>query len=390
MSLKGVRVLEVGSYITCPLACSMLSDLGAEVIKVERPGTGDPFRAQSADFYSVSFKAMNWSKRSLTLDLTKPEALPIFNKIVGACDVLVENFRPGTMDKLGIGYEALRAVNPRLIYCSITGFSHGGPYKMRPSFDVVAQGMSGHLSLLMDLADDPWVPNQAIADQITAIYASYGILAALLERERTGVARRVDATMLDSMISLNSLAFMAYAESGQLLEREGRAPSSQSYVLVCQDKKALVLHMSTPEHFWRNLLKAIGAPQLGEDPRFSSWSGRRKNYKMLKGELAAIFGTRPRDEWLPLLDSADVPHSAANTVDEVTIDPQVKYLDTISTVSHPVMGPVTRIRRPVYLDGKRDENVTAPPMVGEHTDEVLAEFGLGSGEIDELRLARIV
>lgn len=390
MSLSGIRILEVGNYITGPLACSMLSDLGAEVVKIERPGGGDPFRTFSGGLYSPHFCSMNWSKRSITLDLRKPEALPVFKKLLSTSDVLVENFRPGTMEKLGIGFDTLRAIKPDLIYCSITGFSHEGPYSMRPSYDMVAQGMSGYLSLLMDLADDPWVPNPSIADQITGIYAAYGILGALLERERTGIARRVDVTMLDSMIALAGGHFMTYATTGKLPEREARAVSSQSFICVCADKKALVLHLSTPEHFWQNLIAAIEAPALAQDPRFSSRQGRMENYKMLKVELGAIFATRPRAEWLPLLEAGDVPHSAALGLDEVQADPQVQFLDAISTVDHPQMGPVTRVRRPVYLDRQRDENVTAPPVVGEHTAEILKEIGLELQDVERLRQAKAI
>jgi crotonobetainyl-CoA:carnitine CoA-transferase CaiB-like acyl-CoA transferase len=389
MSLNGIRVLEVGNFITGPLACAMLSDLGAEVIKIEKPGSGDPFRAFSTGLYSPHFCAMNWTKQSITLDLTKQDALPVFRRIVETCDVLVENFRPGTADKLGIGYEGVRAINPRLVYCSISGFSDQGPYRLRPSYDMVAQAMGGYLSLLMDFSD-PWIPNPGLGDQITGIYAAYGILGALLEREKTGVARRVDVTMLDSVIAFCAPYFTHWAVTKELPRRSTRAALSQSYAFLCADGKALVLHLSTPEHFWSNLLKTIEHPQLAGDPRFSSRQSRISNYESLKQELAIVFKRRRRADWLALLEANDVPCSAAYTLDEVRSDPQVQFLDTIVDHPHPEQGPILRVRRPVYYDGKRDEAISTPPLLGEHTDEVLERLGFSNEEIAKLRECKVV
>lgn len=378
--LDNIKVLDVGGFITGPLASSMLGDLGAQVTKIERPGAGDPFRAFSSGLYSPFFCAVNWNKRSMTLDLTKADGLALYKELVAEADVTVQNFRPGAAEKLGIGYDAMKAINPRLIYCSITGFGPSGPYKMRPSYDMVAQGMSGYLSLLMDF-DDPWIPNPSAGDNLTGIYAAYGILGALVERGRTNKGRLVEVTMLDSMISFSAAQFAIAATMKRLPGKESRAALSQSYALPCADGKAVVIHLSSPEHFWTNLLAAIERPELGKDERFCERRLRIANYELLKQELRVAFSARARDEWVEILDRNDVPCAPAYNLDEVRSDPQVRHLDIFEEHVHPTEGPVLRVRRPVFFDGARDELISVPPALGEHTDAILAELGKSPEDI---------
>jgi crotonobetainyl-CoA:carnitine CoA-transferase CaiB-like acyl-CoA transferase len=377
MSLEHITVLDVGAFITGPLACSMLGDLGATVIKVERPKSGDPYRAFSGGLYGPPYCAVNWNKRSIVIDLRKPEGVALFLELAERADVVVENFRPGTTDGLGIGYDALRARNPRLVYCSITGFGTSGPYRDRPSYDMVAQGMSGYLSILMDFSD-PWIPNPAVGDQISGMYGAQGVLGALLEREKTGVGRLVEVNMLNSVIKF-------VGPHSKTRDRESRATTSQSYIFGCSDDKVLVIHLSTPEHFWINLLKAIAAPALASDPRFSERRLRIRNYQLLKGELGKIFRTKPRDEWLDVLIKNDVPCAPAYSVEEVREDPQVQHMGTYASYSHPTEGEVQRVRSPILFDGKRDERLVVPPALGEHTDAILRELQKSEAEIARLR-----
>lgn len=387
--LNNIKVIDVGGFITGPLACSMLGDLGAQVTKIERPGSGDPFRAFSSGLYSPFFCSVNWNKRSMTLDLTQSEGLELYKELVTEADVVVQNFRPGAAEKLGIGYDAMQAINPGLIYCAITGFGPSGPYKMRPSYDMVAQGMSGYLSLLMDF-EDPWIPNPSAGDNLTGIYAAYGILGALVERGQTNKGRLVEVTMLDSMISFSAAQFAIAATMKQLPARESRAALSQSYALPCSDGKAVVIHLSSPEHFWTNLLSAVERPELATDERFSERRLRIANYELLKQELRASFKTRSRDEWVKILDANDVPCAPAYKLDEVRSDPQVKHLDIFEDHVHPTEGPVLRVRRPVFYDGARDELISVPPALGEHTDEILRELGRSEEDIGAYRADRIV
>ncbi len=382
MPLEHITVLDVGAFITGPLACSMLGDLGATVIKVERPKNGDPYRGFAGGLYSSPFCTVNWNKRSIVIDLQKPEGVALFFDLADRADVIVENFRPGTMEGLGLGYEAVRARNPRLVYCSITGFGTSGPYRDRPSYDMVAQGMGGYLSQVIDFSD-PWIPNPAIGDQISGIYGAQGVLAALLEREKTGVGRHVEVNMLDSVIKF-------VGPQSKARGRESRASTSQSYIFVCSDEKVLVIHLSTPEHFWVNLLKAIDAPALASDPRFSDRRSRIRNYQALKVELGKTFKTKPRDEWLDALIKNDVPCAPAYSIEEVREDPQVQHMGTYADYSHPTQGDVLRVRSPILLDGKRDERISVPPALGEHTETILRELNKSDTEIARLREIGVV
>ncbi len=390
MSLANIKVLDIGAFITGPMACAMLGDLGANVIKVERPKTGDPFRAFSGGLYSPQFCSMNWNKRSITIDLQKSDGVALYKELAADTDVIVENFRPGTAKKLGIDFDSLRAANPRLVYCAISGFGPDGPYRDRPSYDMVAQGASGYLSTLMDVSDDPWVPNPSAGDQLTAIYASYAVLGALLERQSTHVGKLVGVTMLDSMIAFSSPLLATGHRTNETLEKETRAAVSQSFVFPCADSKAVVLHLSSPEHFWTNLLAAMSRPNLGTDPRFDKRGLRIKNYQALKAELAKVFATKPRAEWLALLETHDVPHAPAYTLDEVKHDPQVQHLGTLATYDHPTEGPVLRVRRPFTFDGRRDETIKVPPALGENTADILREIGKTAAEIDRLTQAAVI
>ena len=389
-ALDGIRILELTTMITGPLGGQMLGDLGADIIKVENPKGGDMFRSWRGGSYAAHFLAYNRNKRSLTLDLRSGEGKEILMRLVETADVLMENFRPGVMERLGLGLDALRARNPRLIYCSITGFGEDGPYRDRPAYDAVAQSLGGVTSLFID-PENPQITGPTISDNMTGINACYGILGALFERERTGTARRIDVNMLES-----SITFMPDPWSNMLRGRLPQGPlarvkASQSYSLRCGDGKLLALHLSSPQKFWQGVQNALGRPDLGRDPRFLERESRIEHYLELKAEFQKTVESNPRAYWMARLEEEDVPFAPILTLPEVMEDPQVKHLETFFTTAHPEEGEMTLLRRPVRYDGSRDDQPTGPPpRLGENTGEVLAELGYAPAAVERLRREGVV
>jgi crotonobetainyl-CoA:carnitine CoA-transferase CaiB-like acyl-CoA transferase len=375
-SLSGVRVVELTTMITGPLCGMMLADFGADVIKIENPDGGDPFRSFRGGHYSPHFCGYNRNKRSLMLDLRSEFGRKALGKLIATADVILENFRPGVLDRLGFGDDKLIMMNKRLIRCHISGFGMTGPYADRPAYDAVAQGLSGMSSLFLE-PGDPQITGPTIADNVTGHYACYGILAALYERERSGVARRVDVNMLDSTIAFMPDPFGYYTQMGLISDPKLRPRTSQSYAFRCADGKLVTVHLSSQQKFWEELVATIGRPELLADPRFNSRQLRIDNYHLLRDIAAAEFIKQPRAHWLAELGQRDLPFAPVYDVTEVFDDPQVQHLDEFVTLEHPTMGQVVAIRRPVWLDESRaDQPVVAPPTHGEHTDELLQELGL--------------
>lgn len=367
--LDGVRVLEHGTFITGPAAAMLLADLGADVVKVELPGTGDPFRAFKGGLYSPHYQTVNRNKRSVTLDTRKPEDLAKFDALVKDADVYLQNFRPGFAETIGAGFERLRGINDGLIYCAISGFGASGPAAHRPTYDSVAQAASGYLRLLVNPAN-PRVVGPAIADLVTGFYAAYGILGALYDREKRGAARRVDLSMFEAMTHFNLDAFQHLFSANEVMDAFSRPRVSQSYVLECRDGKWIALHMSSPEKFWQGLATAMEKPDLFQDERFASRQGRIENQDALIGVLTPVFLQQDRAEWCRRLEAQDVPYSPMYTTAEVPDDAQARHLQLFVETEHPVVGTFRTVRSPVSYDGERPLEVTAPPLLGEHNDEL--------------------
>jgi crotonobetainyl-CoA:carnitine CoA-transferase CaiB-like acyl-CoA transferase len=366
-------VLEQGTFITGPAAGMLLGDLGADVIKIEQPGSGDPFRAFKGGLYSPHFQTYNRNKRSITLDAKDERARERLYALVRDADVYIQNFRPGVAEQLGVGEVKLRELNPRLIYCSISGWGRDGPGADRPSYDTVAQAASGFLGLLVNPAN-PRVVGPAIADSITGFYAAYGILGALHERARTGRGRTVEVSMLEAMAHFNLDAFTHYYSAGEVMGPFSRPRVSQSYVMRCADGLWLALHMSSPEKFWQGLVAAIERPGLLADPRFASRDGRIQNQEALIQVLGDAFATRTRDAWCQRLRQRDVPHAPMYDSSEALQDPQAAHLQLLVKATHPQMGEFRTVRSPVSFDGRRALEVTPPPMLGEHDEEIDAQI----------------
>ena len=367
--LQGVRVVEHGTFITGPAASMLLADLGADVVKVELPGTGDPFRAFKDGLYSPHFQTYNRNKRSITLNTKQAEDLAQFDALIREADVYIQNFRPGVAEQIGAGEERLRKLNRKLIYCAISGFGPTGPAAHRPSYDTVAQAASGYLRLLVNPAN-PRVVGPAIADAVTGYYAAYGILGALYERHATGVGRKVEVSMFEAMTHFNLDAFTHLFSADEVMGPFSRPSVSQSYVLQCSDGKWIALHMSSPEKFWLGLATAMERADIFEDERFASRTARIEHQEELMHALGTIFCLRERSDWCRRLEANDVPHSPMYTTAEVPDDPQAKHLQMFIETQHPVVGSFRTVRSPVSFDGDRALDVTAPPLLGEHNAEL--------------------
>ena len=385
--LEGIRVLDLGNFITAPYAAMLLGELGADVIKVDRPGAGDPFRAFKGGLYSPHFQGHNRNKRSITLDYAKPAGQDVFDTLVAEADVLLINVRPGVEDKIGVGAERLQGINPRLVYCAITGFGSSGPYAERPAYDNVGQTASGWLSMFHQ-GEDARISGPAVSDAFTGVFGCMGILGALVERERTGRGRKVEVSMLEATIAMATEPLGQMFATGEAPSLFSRAAASQSYIVTCKDGKRIGLHMSSPDKFWQGLVRAIGREDLLE--KYPGRLERIQHYEDLARELAQTFAVRNRDEWLPLLEREDVPFAPERRHEELADDPQVKHLDLFYEMNHPEHGKLKAAHRAIRYDGDNRSNFSPPPSLGEHTDSVLAQFGFEQERIDALRAAGII
>jgi formyl-CoA transferase len=386
--LDGVRVLELTTMITGPLAGMLLADLGASVIKVENREGGDPFRYFRGDLYGGHFIAYNRNKRSLTLDLRTPKGKEILLELVRRSDVLIDNFRSGVLDRLGFSDGVLKDTNSRLIHASITGFGPDGPYKNRPSYDAVAQSLSGVLSQFVD-PENPRVGGPTLSDNVSGFYAAYGILGALYERERTGKGRRIETNMLEATIAFAPDGFINHKRYGTKVGPLTRVSASQSYALRCADGRLIAIHLSSQLKFWEGLLAATERSDLATRPDFETREKRIENYKLLYSELAKTFATKTRAEWAQRLEAQDVPYAPVHNVEEVIEDVQVKHLGAFYQVQHPQQGEVWGVYPPLRIDGERPSKITPPPVLGENSEEILEELGFTTEQRGELKVKKI-
>jgi crotonobetainyl-CoA:carnitine CoA-transferase CaiB-like acyl-CoA transferase len=372
--LNGLRVVEQGTFITGPCAGMMLADLGADVIKIESP-EGDPYRNYQGDRYSPHFQAYNRNKRSLVLDLKSAADQQVFDGLIAEAQVYIQNFRPGTAGRLGAGVERLRGLNPQLVYCSISGFGASGPYVERPSYDSVAQALSGFLSVVVDPAN-PQFLGPALADAITGIYAAYGVLGALVRQARSGEGALVEVSMLEAMTHFAVEPFAAFFALGAIPRSSDRPRLAQAYILKTADDKLLAIHLSSLEKFWTGLVTALDDPQFARDPRFSTRQARIDNYEAMRTELRARFAKQTLKYWDERLGQQDVPYAPINAIDEVIQDPQVGHLDLIVPVAG-AHGGAKSVRPPVQFGGEHARQVYAAPLLDEHGAAIRAALERG-------------
>jgi crotonobetainyl-CoA:carnitine CoA-transferase CaiB-like acyl-CoA transferase len=352
----------------------MLADLGADVIKIESRD-GDPYRSYQKSHYSPHFQAYNRNKRSIAFDLKDPADRGLFGRLAAQADVYIQNFRPGTAARLGAGPEHLCKANPRLIYGSISGFGSSGPYVDRPSYDSVAQALSGFLSVVVD-SDRPRFLGPALADAITGIYAAYGILGALVRRGRTGLGGLVEVSMLEAMAHFAVEPFAAFFSLGETPTSSDRPRLAQAYILRTGDGRLIAIHLSSLEKFWDGLVTAINAPELASDARFSTRVARIANYEALNTELDRRFSRHDLPHWIDRLGGNDVPYAPINTLDEVVHDPQVEHLQLVVPVES-AHGGAHAVRPPVQFDGERSPSVRAAPLLDEHGPAIRAALAQG-------------
>ena len=390
-ALDGIRILDLSNYIAGPFAAMLLADMGAAVVKIENTNGGDPFRkwGREPHMYSPLFRSYNRNKRSMTLNLRDPEGKEIFLRMAAEADIVVENFRPGVMDRLELGYERLKELNSRLIYCGISAFGQSGPYRERPGFDTLGQCLSGVLSQIID-PRAPAPPGLAFSDHLGGMFACYGILTALMARERSGKGQKVETSLMEASMAFIGRSILQYFATGEVPDVESRGRSAGVYALLAGDGLPFVIHLSHLNKFFISLAQAIEHPELADDPRFRDREDRLVNYDELKALLQDIVKTQPRQHWLEALSRHDVANAPINRLDEVFADPQVQHLDRIMELEHPKHGPIHTVKSGVNLSDTPFQVSALPPELGEHTAEILRELGLSAERIGELAEAGTV
>ena len=348
--LAGMTVLEVGRYIAAPYAGRLLADLGARVVKVEDPDGGDPMRRWEggARASSPQFAAYNRGKSSVCLDLKDADDREAFLTLVAEADVLIENFRPGVMRRLGLDLHELVAAHSRLIACSITGFGPVGPYASRPAYDTVISAMGGLYSLVMPI-DDPAPVGPAMSDLLSGMFATQGVLAALYERSLSGRGQVVDVSMLGSVLGFVTEAVTSTLETGEGIEPNTRQRRAQAYGCVDSEGRAFVVHLSVPDKFWNALVDALEQPEWLEDPRFADRQARFAHYDALAALIKATTRTRTRAEWFERFDARDLPHGPINAIEDIVADPQVEVMGLLEDVPYPEGGPMRMTRPPMVF-----------------------------------------
>jgi crotonobetainyl-CoA:carnitine CoA-transferase CaiB-like acyl-CoA transferase len=402
--LSHLRVLDLSRILAAPWAGQMLADLGADVIKVERPGAGDDTRSWGPPFLKDRdgaetkeagyYLSVNRGKRSITLALDKPEGQRIVRELAKRADIVLENYKVGTLAKFGLGYDDLKAVNPKLIYCSVTGFGQTGPRREQAAYDFMIQAMGGIMSVTGERDDRPGGGPQKVGvpilDLMTGMYAAVAVLAALARRERSGEGEYVDIGMLDVQIAALANQAMNYLVSGRVPKRTGnRHPNIQPQdVFACADGD-MVLAVGNDGQFAK-LCEVLGMPELARGEHFAKNAGRVRNLDTLMPILAAKFKARDRKHWVDALDAAGVPCGPINSIAEVFEDPQVKHREMRIEVPHPLAGRVPLVASPMRFREAPLKHARPPPLLGEHSAEILRELGYRDADIEQLRTKGIV
>jgi CoA:oxalate CoA-transferase len=394
LPLAGLKVLDLTRVLAGPYCTMVLADLGAEVVKVEVPGVGDDARhfGPFVGSESAYFMSLNRNKESITLNLKDERGRELFLALLESFDVLVENFRPGTMEKLGLGYERLAQSHPRLVYAAASGFGHTGPYRLKPAYDVVVQGMGGIMSITGHPGGPPTRVGASIGDITAGLFTAIGILAALRAREETGKGQMVDVAMLDCQVAILENALARYEVSGQVPGRIGnRHPSITPFTSVASSDGYLILAIGN-DALWEKFCRLVGRGDLWADPEFRTNHDRTENWGRLEPLLAEVFAGRTTAEWLALLEGAGIPCGPINGIDQVVEDPQVLAREMVVQVEHPVAGPLKMAGCPVKLSGAPRQWLRRPsPLLGEHTEQVLRQaLGMGAEQVRALREAGVV
>ncbi len=393
--LEDITVLDLTWVLAGPYASMILADLGADVIKVERPPFGDISRTSGPyqNGWSGYFFSINRGKRSISINLSKPEGRDLFHRLVAKVDVVMENFTPGTMDRLGIGYETLAAKNPRLIFASTSGFGQTGPYKDRPALDIIVQAMGGVMSITGYPDSDPVRPGASYGDMAAGLYTTIGILTALHEREKSGKGQAIDISMLDTQISILENAIMRYNVTGKAPEPLGtRHPTATPFqAFQSSDGWFVVALAFGAENQWQLLCALTGLTELLDDERFLTGPRRTENHAELEPIMNKAFATKTTDEWLAELEEVGIPCGPINTIPQAIADPQIVHRGMIQEVTHETAGTIAIANTPLRMSRSESGIKGPPPNMGEHTADVLSELlGMDSDQVAALEADDIV
>ena len=384
--LAHMEVLDLTRVRAGPTAVKQLSDWGASVIKVEGPAEDD----MTGERDGSDFQNLHRNKRSIVLDLKHPEGVAALKRIATRVDVVVENFRPDVKHRLGIAYDDLRAVNPRLVYASISGFGEEGPYVTRPGFDLIAQAMGGMMSITGLPGQGPVRAGIPLADLTSGLFAAIGILVALLDRERTGEGQWVKTSLLASQVAMLDFQAAAWLMEGKVYRQTGNDHPYTTPMGVYPASDGDILIGASGQGQYRKLCEAIAAPHLLEDPRFATADARLANRPALNAALSEVTRKRQVAEWVTLLNDAGIACGPINAIDQVFADPQVRASGVVQSVRHPRLGEISMLGSPITLSASEARIATAAPEKGEHTDAVLREVGYAEAEIAALRAAGAV
>ncbi|MBW2146232.1 MAG: CoA transferase [Deltaproteobacteria bacterium] len=391
MPLSDIRVLDLTRFAAGPTCTLLLADRGAEVIKIESPGRGDEARYQGTviDGESWYFVGMNRNKRSLALDLKSEEGKEIFIRLARESDVVVENFRPGVMRKLGLDYESLKEINPSIIYCGISGFGKDGPYHLRPAFDFIAQGVSGFMSITGFPDREPVRTGIPIADSVAGIYAAYGILLALMARQRTGKGQEVQTSLVDGLISVLLFQVDKYFGLGEVPQREGNDHPMVSPYGTFKALDGYINIAPSGDPMWERLARALGLEELLEDPRFRTNDLRRRHRKELNKIIDDITCKRTTSEWIEYLNNEGVPCGPINNLAQTFNDPQVKHQEMVLEVEQP-SGKVKTLGTAVKMSDAPVKIRLPAPQLGQHSEEILSALGYSPERINDLRAKGVI
>ena len=387
-ALSRIKVVDLSRVRAGPTCVRQLADHGAAVVKVEAPGSGDA--GMGGPRHGPDFQNLHRNKRCMTLDLKAEQGLEVLRRLVAGADVLVENFRPDVKHRLGIGYEAMRVLNPRLVYASISGFGEDGPYRMRPGFDQIAQGMGGLMSVTGLPGQGPVRVGIPVADLTAGLFAAQGILIALLEREVSGEGQWVQTNLLAAQIAMMDFQAARWLMRGEVPGQAGNnhPTSIPTGVFATRDGHINIAAVGQP--IYARLCRALGLPELITDPDFATLEARQRHRDALNARIEAVTLTATSAEWVERLEAAEVPCGPIYAMDEVFADPQVRHLGMTPTVAHPALGEIALVGQAITLSRTPAAIASATAELGEHTDAVLAELGYTSAEIAALRADGVV